>query len=425
MKKRFLITSIALTLAFSSTAATAVRRRAINRLPTFSREVVRIFQQNCQSCHRAGGAGPFPLTHYGPAAALAASIAEMVTTRQMPPWKPAEGCGDFMGTRRLTQSEIDTIVEWARIGAPEGSRAELPPQRTFSSDPSLGKPDVRMTVESPYTAPARSDSLRSFVFPPSDKTRYVSAIDFHPTAREVVHHMIAYIDYTGISATLDAADPGPGYTTASGPGFTDYGLLGSWFPGADPFRFAEGVAVELPAGARVVLQVHYHDHHGHVEPDQSGVSLYFSRAPVTKLLRFLTVDNHEFTIPAGDPAFTVDSTWTLPKGIQAHTVGLHSHRLGRRMRFETVAIDGSRECLLQIDRYDWKWQGMYRYNQPRAIPGGTTLRVEATYDNSSANPENPNNPPKDVAWGEWAFNEMCVAYMAFTWDDENVFIVPE
>lgn len=349
----------------------------------------------------------------------------MVSTRQMPPWKPAEGCGDFIGEQRLSQSEIDTVVEWARSGAPEGSQSELPTPLRFDTEPALGKADMEMAIAQPYTAPSDGDILRSFVFPPALKTRYVSAIDFAPTAREFVHHMIAYIDYTGVSESLDAADPGPGYTTATGPGFPNYGLLGSWFPGAQPFRFPEGVAIEVPAGARIVLQVHYHPHHGEIEPDQSKLFLYFSTTPVTKLLRFLSVDNHEFTVPAGDAAFKVESSWTLPKGLQAYTVGLHSHLLGRKMLFETIGADGVRDCLLRIDDYDWKWQGMYRYQQPRAIPRGTTLRVEATYDNSSANPENPNSPPRDVVWGEWAYNEMCLAYMAFTWDDENVFIVPE
>lgn len=427
MSARMPAVVIALLTLLSATVTTAgPRRRAVtSRTPTFNREVVRILQQNCQSCHRPGGAGPFSLTTYEEASGQATNIANMVSTRQMPPWKPSEGCGEFQGTRRLSTADITALVTWTEMGTPQGSPLELPPPLRFSSDWALGTPNLELRVDEPYMPPAEGDTMRCFVLPATGKTRYVSAIDFKPLARESVHHMIAYIDYTQASQQLDAADPGPGYSAATGPGFDGYGILGAWFPGAEPFAFPDGIAVELPAGARVVLQVHYHPGHGKIAPDQSQVGLYFSSLPVTKLMRFLNVENRDFTVPANNPAFTVDATWTLPRGIEAYSAGLHSHFLGRKMLFEAVSSDGTRDCLIREDSYDWKWQGMYQYVKPRHLPGGTSLRVQATYDNSGANPENPNRPPRDVSYGEHAVNEMCIAYLAFTWDDENVFILPE
>src|SRR3954451_153657 len=77
--------------------------------PTFSKEVVRIFQDRCQSCHHPGDIAPFSLLTYSDAAPHALEIRLMTKTHQMPPWKPATGCGDFLDPRVLTQSEIDTI----------------------------------------------------------------------------------------------------------------------------------------------------------------------------------------------------------------------------------------------------------------------------------------------------------------------------
>src|SRR3954451_7744325 len=90
--------------------------------PTFSNEVVRIFQDRCQSCHHPGDIAPFSLMTYGDAAAHALDIKLMTRTHQMPPWKPATGCGEFTDPRVLTQDQIDLISKWVDNGAPEGNR---------------------------------------------------------------------------------------------------------------------------------------------------------------------------------------------------------------------------------------------------------------------------------------------------------------
>src|SRR5438045_1039425 len=75
-------------------------------VPTFSNEVARIFQQNCQNCHHPGDIAPFSLMTYREARPWARAIQEKVITRQMPPWKAVAGCGTFDNERRLTDEEI-------------------------------------------------------------------------------------------------------------------------------------------------------------------------------------------------------------------------------------------------------------------------------------------------------------------------------
>src|ERR1700736_1048515 len=123
--RRVLLAS-ALALAFVS-----ARQRAIHPVPansaTFNKEVVRIFQASCQTCHHPGDIGPFSLMTYAGAHARAADIKYMTQTRQMPPWKPAQSCGIFDSPRVLSQSDIDTLASWAATGGPEGNGAELRP----------------------------------------------------------------------------------------------------------------------------------------------------------------------------------------------------------------------------------------------------------------------------------------------------------
>src|SRR5436189_3106089 len=94
--------------------------------PTFNKEVVRIFQDHCQTCHHPGDIGPISLMDYAGAFPNRLQIKLMTKTHQMPPWKPVAACGDFADARGLSQEEIDTIAKWVDGGAPEGNAADLP-----------------------------------------------------------------------------------------------------------------------------------------------------------------------------------------------------------------------------------------------------------------------------------------------------------
>ena len=45
-------------------AAAALSATAQPATPTFNKEVVRIFQANCQNCHHPGDIGPFSMMDY-------------------------------------------------------------------------------------------------------------------------------------------------------------------------------------------------------------------------------------------------------------------------------------------------------------------------------------------------------------------------
>jgi hypothetical protein len=76
--------------------------------------------------------------------------------------------------------------------------------------------------------------------------------------------------------------------------------------------------------------------------------------------------------------------------------------------------NGEPTCLIRIDDWDFNWQGAYRYVAPVDVPAGSLLSLSAYYDNSSANPRNPNDPPKAVSWGEATTDEMCLAFLGVT-----------
>ncbi|HKR64852.1 MAG TPA: ascorbate-dependent monooxygenase [Thermoanaerobaculia bacterium] len=388
-----------------------------NTGPTFNRDIVRILQANCQSCHHAGDIAPFPLVTYDDAKSHASLIKFMTLTKKMPPWKPAGGCGEFDAERRLSTEEIATIGKWVDSGAPEGEASDLPAPLVFDSEWALGEPDLVLANDEPFTPPPHVDTYRCFTLPTNlIADKYVSAIDTHPGDRATVHHVISFIDTTGESVKLDEADPGPGYTCFGGPGFDLPGTLGGWAPGMRGLQLPKEVAFELPATSRVVLQVHYHPHNAQPAPDRTQFGIYFAKETPKNIMRVVPLVNQTFTIPPNNSNYEVTAKFPIatPFPTKIWFIAPHMHLLGRKMSVEMTPPNGASQCLINIDDWEFNWQGAYLYKNPIDVPAGTRLSLRAIYDNSSENPRNPNSPPRAVSWGEATTDEMCIAFLGMT-----------
>jgi mono/diheme cytochrome c family protein len=127
--------------------------------PTFNKDVAPIVYSHCASCHRPGEVAPFSLLTYSDAAKHAAQIAAVTHARFMPPWKPVEGFNQFAGDNHLSDTQIDTLMRWAKAGAPEGDPRSAPTAPHFSSDWSLGTPDMVVTVLHPFHIPADGQDI--------------------------------------------------------------------------------------------------------------------------------------------------------------------------------------------------------------------------------------------------------------------------
>lgn len=428
MKLRIVLIALGIALAgggYSVIDLSMTRASAPADPVTFSDQVVRIFQRNCQTCHHPGDIAPFSLMTYEEAAPWADSIRSKTASRTMPPWKPVGGCGEFANTRGLTDEEIATIGEWVATGALEGNPADLPEPLVFDDGWKLGVPDVELrTVQTGYRVPASatSDIYRCFTIPTNfDADRFITAVEVAPSNRKIVHHVILYIDTTGVSVSLDQQDPGPGYTSFGGPGFATVGTLGGWAPGAPPQVLRDGTGYLVPKGARIVAQVHYKPN-GQDEVDTTSIALKFARSPVYQDVIILPIINQDFTIPANARDFPVTASFTLPPlvDVKIEYVAPHMHLLGREMQITARnLVTGERKCLIYIDDWDSHWQGSYRYVEPLAIPGATVFELTARYDNSELNHNQPSIPPVDVSWGEKTTDEMCIGFLGLTIDAEH------
>ena len=167
--------------------------------------------QNCATCHRPGEAGPFPLLSYEDVRKRSKQIAEVTSSRFMPPWLPVDGYGRFVGERRLKAEQIALLGRWHEQGAPEGDASRTPAVPAFTTGWQLGEPDLVVSMPEPFPVPAEGrDVYRNFVLPiPLDRARFVRGVEFRPGNTRVVHHAFVLIDDRGDSIALDEADPAP------------------------------------------------------------------------------------------------------------------------------------------------------------------------------------------------------------------------
>ncbi len=392
------------------------RSRSASAEVTFNRQIIRIFQQNCQVCHHPGDIGPFSMMTYRDALPWARRIKTETQARRMPPWKPAPGYGEFLDERRLTQKQIDLIARWVDAGAPEGDPQDLPAALEFSDRWTLGDPDLALELDADFTIPGDGrDVYRCFSIPLGLlENRFVTGFEIRPGNRSVVHHVILFEDSLGLSAGIKSPDGQPGYSCFGGPGIPPTGAFGAWAPGVRPRMFPDGLGILATAGARMVMQVHYHPSDT-PQSDRTRVGLFLNRGPIRKEYLYFPLLNTDFVIPPGDSSHTVTALFVVPPLVRAQAISIapHMHLLGRSMKVDAIYGDGTRRPLILIDDWDFDWQGFYYFKDPVPLPPLTRVELTAVYDNSEANPRNPNSPPKAVRWGEQTTDEMCLAVIGF------------
>lgn len=392
---------------------------------TFTRDVAPIIQSRCQNCHREGQVAPFALTNYKEVARHSEMLVEVTQRRIMPPWMPKpDAQPKFLGERWLTDREMAILESWVEAGCPEGDAANLPPAPKFAEGWLLGEPDLVVKMQKPFTVPADGpDLLQNFVIPIDiEQDKMVAAIEFHPGNRRVVHHSVLFLDDKGQARKLDEETPEPGYSNFGGAGFLPSGALGGWSVGNTPRRLPNNMGRYLKQGSDLVVQIHYHPS-GKEETDQSEIGIYFVDKPVEELLEeraklvgSFWMANYEMDIPPGDANYRRSTTYTLPKDITLVGIVPHMHLLGKSMLVTATMPGGDVKNLVNVPEWNYNWQDEYYYEHPFRLPAGTTLRVEAVFDNSENNPSNPSSPPKRVTWGDGTLDEMLFCFFLATAD---------
>ncbi|OWY23393.1 hypothetical protein C7N43_03295 [Sphingobacteriales bacterium UPWRP_1] len=400
----------------------------IAQTPTWSEHIAPILYTNCTKCHHNGGIAPFSLLTYADAYDHQYMIAIETAEKHMPPWPPDKQYVHYTDERVLCDDEIAIIQQWLEGGAPEGDPALAPAPPVYNNQSVLGTPDLSVTIPN-YTVQLTTDEYRCFAIPSNLlQNRYITAIEVVPGNPEIVHHVLVFYDTSGDCAGLDAADPLPGYAGFGGVGSNSAVLIGLWAPGALPYYYPSGMGSNLPANSYIVLQVHY-PAGSQGNQDNTTVNFKLSNAPGTRNASIAPVLNHTTSLTNGPlviPANTVKTfyaSFNVPFNATILSVAPHMHLVGTSIKSYAVTPTQDTIPLIDIPHWDFHWQGQYTFTKAIKIPAGSVLKAEAVYDNTIANPHNPNNPPQPVSAGEATTDEMMLVfftYLSYQTGDENI-----
>ena len=362
---------------------------------TYCKQVARILQNRCVECHRTGEIGPFALDDYDEVTGWAEMVLEVIDDGRMPPWHANPEHGDFANAREMPDEEKETLRKWFAAGMPYGSAADLPETVDYPEGWRLPKePDLVVAMgDNAFEVPADGivDYQYFVVDPGFTEDKWVSAAEVIPGNRSVVHHSIVFV------------------RPPDGVNMRGLGWVAAYVPGQQVAVYPKGSAQLVPAGSKLVFQQHYTPN-GVAGTDTTKVGFVFAdEKDITHEIFTVIGMDQEFEIPPRTPdhKVKVNFGW-LPDGAMLLSASPHMHLRGKSFRM-WADIDGQTKTLLDVPAYDFNWQHAYHFREPIPMSAIKRMEFEVVFDNSDANPVNP-NPDEVVTWGDQTFEEMAIAF---------------
>lgn len=371
----------------------------------YSTRIAPLLLDKCAHCHRDDGIGPWSMSEYIMVNGFSQMIKEVVLNRRMPPWHPESPDAKIEDVGQLNREELRDLVAWIDHGAPRGGgddplRAHV--HANMDGWP-LGKPDLIIRFPS-YSIPATG--FVQYKFPvvenPLNEEKWIKAATVRPSEPAVLHHMLASIGMTSDNGMVAAGND----------------LFITYAPGVTDFVAPQNSGVRLPPGAYFHAQIHYTTT-GQKLSDTTELGLYFYDDPPDQTLRHYAILDPTIEIKAGAVGHIERGYFQFKRAATLHSLIPHAHYRGMTSKFILRLPDGSEKVLLNIPKWDFNWQRLYKLSPAIALPKDSILIHETEYDNSSRNQANP-DPEVDVGWGLYSEDEMLFGIFTYTWDDETM-----
>ena len=374
--------------------------------PSFHADVAPVMHQHCIRCHQPGGDAPFSLISYEDANIRRAEIIDVLKTGHMPLWLPADDSLPILGRPTITEAEKDLLTRWADSGLEGQINAPATPPKNVHW--SLGEPDLHVVFPT-VAITGETNTLYHTVIASAavDKPRYVTGIQIHSGNNQAIQQMTLQID--PYSARRGQGNDnhavcfsGPAYGLAQHPD----GHVLNWTPGKQGQHISPELAWTLKPGTDLVLQLHLRDlsEAASLTPE---VGLYFSDDPPIHQTHGVTLECTDFEIPAGQSAFALHQSFTLPADSHLYTLYPQAHLLCRSMMISADLPSGESVRLLHIPHWNPNGQDAYQLASPYYLPKGSILQMDYVYDNSSDNPSNPYSPPQPIIQGYHRTDEIA------------------
>lgn len=374
-------------------------------VPDYATEVAPIIIEQCASCHREGGIGPFALNSHLMLQGWSPMIREVLLTKRMPPMQVDPSIGHFDNANYVPSEQMETLFSWIDAGAPRGAAAidplsevKFPDRKSWQ----LGEPDYIVkapAMEIPATGVL--DYIDIDVELPFDEDKWVKSVQFIAGDESVLHHLLAYV-----TAPNENFEGGETDTTSVARRF-----LEGYAPGkVDAMTFPEDTGVFIPAGHKLSLQFHYTTN-GKATVDETVLGLYMYDEPPSHE-NFTRSVATSFRIPPYAKNHEVKAAYTFQEDVVVTGLRAHMHFRGKDMKFIAQTPDGEMTDLLSVPNYSYAWQPTYQLENPVQLPAGTKVHVTGAFDNSEQNPANP-DPSKELRFGLQSWDEMFIGYWTY------------
>jgi hypothetical protein len=367
---------------------------------SYANEIVPILKERCVSCHMEGGIAPFAMTNHQMIQGWSPMIREVLYTKRMPPGQiDNEYVHDFRDVAHITVEETQKLVQWIDNGAQNSDGtdplAEYKPELVKWA---YGEPDLLYKIPAQQIPATGVQDYRNIALPLNlEEDVWVKAIEFEAGDPTVLHHIIAFAYGPDGVNQFEILNQGIG--------------LGAYAPGNEVNTYPEDAGFPLKAGGGLMLQLHYTTS-GRETVDESEIALYlWDEKPERTVLGGSAADL-EINIPPFEARHEMVATAKFRKNSYLTMLGPHMHYRGYDANFKLVYPDGRTEEILNVPNYQFNWQKVYDFEEPKYVPEGTEMVFTATFDNSEMNPFNP-DPSQTLTWGEQTWQEMFFGFYRY------------
>ena len=323
---------IAIVLAACAVSAPASADDPVSSNVRYSREIVRILQRRCLTCHRSTGNAE-PIETYRQVREWGRAIREEVVEQRMPPPTAAPGFGKFRNSFAMTQRETATLLSWLDGGMPRGNDRDLPAPEP--SHDSTNANAVRIALPQQSLPPRQTaDVRRVSVTLDGSAPLVIGRVDVRSRVPQLFKGAMVYAG-------------------SSGERWVGGGIAGQ--PGAEP----PAPVAALKRGDTVTVMLFYL---GSEQPAVDTPELVLT--PATTAMPGIG-----FTLDARIGRHTVDRSMSL-WAMQA-VPGEHVRTLEVRARH----ADGSTQVLAWLPRVTPDWPIVLALDEPVSLSRGATIVV--------------------------------------------------
>lgn len=337
--------------------------------PTYFGQILPLLDRACISCHWSTEATGIRLFLPEDVEKHANMLAEVMDNGRMPPWCAAGADVPLVNQRSVTDADRTMVRAWIAAGMPRGEDHFLPrhpPHLGWQ----VGEVDRVLELGQSIAIPESGVSeYLQVVFPDVFREdTWVAALEVRTQMpRSLRHCNIAFV---------------------AGDDYEPSGWVANISPHSPFWQAWPGTALRIPAGHRLALQV-YHEPVGVAGADSLAVGLRYPRWEVRREVQVSRFEKEDFAVPAGDPAFRLESAWIAPKAGEGVGIYAQMHGRGRDVRV-VLRQDKVDRTVLWVPTYSFAMQSAYAWPRGGVVwAAGSSFQVAAHYDNSVGNPANP------------------------------------